>query len=66
MKYRSLTSSSTSRSVSPGRAKHLERNRIAANKSREENRREQKQFERRLTDETQKKDILLAQLYCLR
>ncbi|KAJ5051237.1 hypothetical protein NUH16_003433 [Penicillium rubens] len=66
MKYRSPTSSSTSRSVSPGRAKHLERNRIAANKCREKNRRERKQFERRLTDETQKKDILLAQLYRLR
>ncbi|KAJ5245005.1 hypothetical protein N7489_005101 [Penicillium chrysogenum] len=56
----------TSRSVSPGRAKHLERNRIAANKCRERKKREHKQIERRFTDETQKKDTLLAQLNCLR
>ncbi|CAG7991620.1 unnamed protein product [Penicillium nalgiovense] len=60
------SASPTSRSVSPGRAKHLERNRIAANKCRERKKREHKQIERRLTDETQKKDILLAQLNCLR
>ncbi|KAJ5052467.1 hypothetical protein NUH16_011160 [Penicillium rubens] len=58
--------SGTSRSVSPGRAKHLERNRIAANKCRERKKREHRQIERRFTDETQKKDILLAQLKCLR
>ncbi|KAF3010208.1 hypothetical protein E8E15_001694 [Penicillium rubens] len=58
--------SGTSRSVSPRRAKHLERNRIAANKCREKKKREHKQIERRFTDETQKKDMLLAQLNCLR
>ncbi|KAJ6163840.1 hypothetical protein N7497_003819 [Penicillium chrysogenum] len=65
MKSASPTSG-TSRSVSSGRAKHLERNRIAANKCRERKKREHKQIERRFTDETQKKDILLAQLNCLR
>ncbi|KAJ5253169.1 hypothetical protein N7489_003579 [Penicillium chrysogenum] len=57
---------STSRSISPGRAKHLERNRIASNKCRERKKREHKKIERRFTDETQKKDTLLAQLNCLR
>ncbi|KAJ5244995.1 hypothetical protein N7489_005091 [Penicillium chrysogenum] len=60
------SASPTSRSVSPGRAKHLERNRMAANKCRERKKREHEQIEWRLTDETQKKDILLAQLNCLR
>ncbi|KAJ5041855.1 hypothetical protein NUH16_003260 [Penicillium rubens] len=66
MKSVSPTSGTSSRSVSPGRAKHLERNRIAANKCRERKKREHKQIERRFTDETQKRDILLAQLNCLR
>ena len=57
---------STSRSISPRRAKHLERNRITANKCRERKKREHKKIERRFTDETQKKDTLLAQLNCLR
>ncbi|KAJ5860881.1 uncharacterized protein N7529_008191 [Penicillium soppii] len=52
--------------VSPERAKHLERNRIAANKCRERKKREHKQIERRLSDETEKKEMLLAQLNCLR
>lgn len=52
--------------VTPERAKHLERNRIAANKCRERKKREHKQIERRLSDETEKKDMLLAQLNCLR
>jgi len=52
--------------VSPERAKHLERNRIAANKCRERKKREHKQIERRLSDETEKKEALLAQLNCLR
>ncbi|KAJ5964380.1 transcriptional regulator family: bZIP [Penicillium vulpinum] len=59
-------SPTTSQSVSPGRAKHLERNRVAANKCRERKKREHKQIERRLSDETEKKDLLLAQLNCLR
>ncbi|KAJ6125135.1 hypothetical protein N7471_012452 [Penicillium samsonianum] len=58
--------SPTSNPISPGRAKHLERNRVAANKCRERKKREHKQIERRLTDETEKKDILLAQLNVLR
>ncbi|KXG53740.1 bZIP transcription factor, bZIP-1 [Penicillium griseofulvum] len=58
--------SSSSSSVSPGRAKHLERNRVAANKCRERKKREHKQIERRLSDETEKKDLLLAQLNSLR
>ncbi|KAJ9483194.1 hypothetical protein VN97_g10220 [Penicillium thymicola] len=52
--------------ISPKRAKHLERNRIAANKCRERKKLEHKQIERRLSDETEKKDLLLAQLKCLR
>ncbi|CAG7991882.1 unnamed protein product [Penicillium olsonii] len=52
--------------VTPERARHLERNRIAANKCRERKKREHKLIERRLSDETEKKEILLAQLNCLR
>ncbi|CAG8089152.1 unnamed protein product [Penicillium salamii] len=52
--------------VSPERARHLERNRIAANKCRERKKREHKLIERRLSDETEKKEILLAQLNVLR
>ncbi|KAJ5308972.1 hypothetical protein PENANT_c020G10286 [Penicillium antarcticum] len=52
--------------VGPDRAKHLERNRIAANKCRERKKREHKQIERRLSDETEKKELLLAQLNCLK
>ncbi|KAJ5498144.1 hypothetical protein PEX1_075190 [Penicillium expansum] len=63
---KSVSPTSPSQPVSPGRAKHLERNRVAANKCRERKKREHKQIERRLTDETEKKDILLAQLNCLR
>lgn len=51
--------------VSPERAKHLERNRIAANKCRERKKRENRQIERRLSDEVDKKEILLAQLHGL-
>ncbi|KAJ5747880.1 uncharacterized protein N7511_009576 [Penicillium nucicola] len=53
-------------SAGPDRAKHLERNRIAANKCRERKKREHKQIERRLSDETEKKELLLAQLNCLK
>ncbi|KAJ5788292.1 transcriptional regulator family: bZIP [Penicillium paradoxum] len=56
----------SSHPISPKRAKHLERNRIAANKCRERKKREHKQIERRLSDEAEKKDLLLAQLNCLR
>ncbi|KAK9847722.1 hypothetical protein MYU51_018357 [Penicillium brevicompactum] len=51
--------------ISPERAKHLERNRIAANKCRERKKRENKQIERRLNEETQKKEDL-SQLNRLR
>ncbi|OGE47488.1 hypothetical protein PENARI_c043G03605 [Penicillium arizonense] len=50
----------------PDRAKHLERNRIAASRCRERKKREHKQIERRLSDETEKKELLLAQLNCLK
>ena len=63
---KSVSSASSSQSVSPRRAKHLERNRVAANKCRERKKSEHKQIERRLTHETEKKDILIAQLNCLR
>ncbi|EKV04289.1 Basic-leucine zipper (bZIP) transcription factor [Penicillium digitatum] len=63
---KSVPPTSPSQPVSPGRARHLERNRVAANKCRERKKREHKQIERRLTDETEKKDILLAQLSCLK
>jgi hypothetical protein len=53
-------------SIGPDRAKHLERNRIAANKCRERKKREHKQIERRLSDETEKKELLLAQLNVLK
>ncbi|KAJ5543250.1 hypothetical protein N7535_005680 [Penicillium sp. DV-2018c] len=59
-------SSQRSQNITPERAKHLERNRIAANKCRERKKREHKQIERRLSDETEKKDLLIAQLNCLR
>jgi hypothetical protein len=55
-----------SQHITPERAKHLERNRIAANKCRERKKREHKQIERRLSDETEKKDLLIAQLNGLR
>jgi hypothetical protein len=61
-----MKSPSPHTAISPERAKHLERNRIAANKCRERKKREHKQIERRLSDETEKKEILLAQLNCLR
>lgn len=53
------------KSDSAERAKHLERNRIAANKCRERKKRENRQIERRLSDEVDKKEILLAQLHGL-
>ncbi|KAJ5473455.1 transcriptional regulator family: bZIP [Penicillium sp. IBT 31633x] len=63
---RSRSKQSSPHGVNPERAKHLERNRIAANKCRERKKREHKQIERRLSDETEKKDLLIAQLNCLR
>ncbi|KAJ5142880.1 uncharacterized protein N7515_001667 [Penicillium bovifimosum] len=60
------TSPQRSQNITPERAKHLERNRIAANKCRERKKREHKQIERRLSDEAEKKDLLIAQLNCLR
>lgn len=48
------------------RTKIRERNRIAADKCRQKKKREHQQIERRLSDEIEKKEILLAQLNCLR
>ncbi|KAJ5346843.1 uncharacterized protein N7506_000096 [Penicillium brevicompactum] len=53
-------------SVAQSGAKHLERNRIAASRCRERKKREYEQIERRLSDETEKKELLLAQLNCLK
>jgi hypothetical protein len=50
----------------PEQAKIRERNRVAADKCRQKKKREHKQIERRLSDEIEKKKILLAQLKCLR
>ncbi|KAJ9481656.1 hypothetical protein VN97_g11813 [Penicillium thymicola] len=50
----------------PERVKVRERNRVAANKCRQKKKREHQQIERRLSDENEKKEILLAQLNCLR
>ncbi|KAJ5244883.1 hypothetical protein N7489_004979 [Penicillium chrysogenum] len=48
------------------RVKVRERNRVAANKCRQKKKREQEQIERRLSDENEEKEVLLAQLKCLR
>ncbi|KAI1829122.1 transcriptional regulator family: bZIP [Penicillium roqueforti] len=50
----------------PERVNVRERNRAAANKCRRKKKREHEQLERRLSDENEKKDILLSQLNCLR
>lgn len=48
--------------VSPERARHLERNRIAANKCRLKKKREHKQIQNVLENETAKRDTLLAEV----
>lgn len=53
-------------SVSPGRAKHLERNRIAANKCRQKKKKEHQKIQSCLHDETARHDSLMAELNDLR
>lgn len=52
--------------ISPDRAKHLERNRIAANKCRLKKKREHQQIQNNLHDETARHDSLMAELHTLR
>lgn len=52
--------------VSPERARHLERNRIAANKCRLKKKREHEQIQNVLDNETAKRDSLLAEVDCLK
>ena len=72
---RDMNNCTTKRSVSqrrrcstsePERTIIRERNRIAANKCRQKKKREHQQIERRLSDEIERKEVLLAQLNCLR
>ncbi|KAJ5973333.1 hypothetical protein N7481_010543 [Penicillium waksmanii] len=53
-------------SMSPGRAKHLERNRIAANKCRQKKKKEHQKIQSSLHDETARHDSLMAELNSLR
>lgn len=53
-------------SVSPERARHLERNRIAANKCRLKKKREHEKIQHVLDNEEAKRDTLLAQVDCLK
>ncbi|KAJ5626209.1 hypothetical protein N7510_002518 [Penicillium lagena] len=52
--------------VSPGRAKHLERNRVAANKCRMKKKEEHKQIQSVLDSEAAKHETLLAQVNVLK
>lgn len=52
--------------ISPERARHLERNRIAANKCRLKKKREHQQIQNVLENETAKRDTLLAEVDFLR
>lgn len=52
--------------ISPERARHLERNRIAANKCRLKKKREHEQIQTVLENETAKRDTLLAEVDSLR
>lgn len=52
--------------VSPERARHLERNRMAANKCRLKKKREHEQIQDVLDSETAKRDSLLAEVDCLK
>ncbi|KAJ5096054.1 hypothetical protein NUU61_005410 [Penicillium alfredii] len=56
----------TTKDVTPQRARHLERNRVAANKCRLKKKQEHQQIQRRLSDETEKHDLLVAQIHGLR
>jgi len=66
IKKRSLFQRQRSSVSEPERAKARERNRIAADKCRQKKKREHQQIERRLSDEIETKEILLAQLNSLR
>lgn len=57
--------SKRTRNISPKRAQHLERNRIAANKCRLKKKREQEAIQRTMQDESAKQDALLAEINCL-
>ncbi|KAJ5160579.1 uncharacterized protein N7482_007583 [Penicillium canariense] len=52
--------------VSPKRARHLERNRAAASKCRLKKKREHEQIQSVLDNESTKRDILLAEVDCLK
>jgi hypothetical protein len=52
--------------VSPERARHLERNRIAANKCRKKKKKEHEQIQSILHSETAKRETLLAQVHVLK
>ncbi|KAJ5370574.1 uncharacterized protein N7496_006666 [Penicillium cataractarum] len=52
--------------ISPARARHLERNRLAANKCRLKKKREHEQIQGVLQSETARRDILLAEVDVLR
>lgn len=52
--------------ISPQRAKHLERNRIAANKCRIKKKKEHQQIQYALHDESARRDSLLAEVGCLK
>ncbi|KAJ5090670.1 hypothetical protein N7532_009354 [Penicillium argentinense] len=55
-----------SQRLTPDRAKHLERNRIAANKCRQKKKREHQQVQNTLHDETARHDSLVAEVNNLR
>ncbi|KAJ5764518.1 hypothetical protein N7533_003199 [Penicillium manginii] len=55
-----------SENISPGRSKHLERNRIAANKCRQKKKKEHQKIQNSLHDETARHDSLMAELNSLR
>ncbi|KGO69278.1 hypothetical protein PITC_094770 [Penicillium italicum] len=63
---RSVLQRRRSSASQPDRTIIRERNRIAANKCRQRKKREHQQIERRLSDEIERKEVLLAQLDCLR
>lgn len=52
--------------VSPERARHLERNRVAANKCRARRKEEQNQIQSLLESETEKREMLMAEVDSLR
>ncbi|KAJ5156696.1 hypothetical protein N7492_009499 [Penicillium capsulatum] len=63
---RSSKAQSSSDEINPQRAKHLERNRIAANKCRLKKKKEHEQIQSTLHDESARRDSLLAEVGSLR